>query len=88
MKPYLETLYVNIEPEQIHLLQNRYLYVVVGKAIIKTDILEQPGNLFSYGDGATLNYTYEEIKEWMKVFGDEYLRPLDERIKEKYGVKE
>ena len=84
----LQTLYINTKPTQIQLIQNRYLYVVAGKAVIKTDILEQPGNLFSYGDKETLDYTYEEIKEWMEVFGDEYLGPLDEQTIEKYNVDE
>ncbi len=78
----LQTLYLNTKPTETHLLQSRYLYVVAGKAIIKTDILTQPGNLFSYGDEENLDYTYGEIKEWMKVFGRENLLPLSEQTKE------
>lgn len=84
----LQTLYINTEPNRICFGQNRYLYVVAGRAIIKTDIMKQPGNLFSYGDCETLDYTYDEIKEWMKEFSEKYLPPLDEQTKKKYGVKE
>ncbi len=40
----------------------------------------------SYGDGEELDYQFEEIQEWIKFFGKEYLLPLDEEIKKKYGV--
>ncbi|MBB3841041.1 WD40 repeat protein [Runella defluvii] len=83
----IQTLWVNTKPKQIEIIDNRYLFVVVGKAILKMDLQTQRGNFFSYGDGEPLDYTYEEIVEWMKVFGDEYLGPLSEEVKEKYGVK-
>lgn len=65
---------------------NRFLNVISGKAIIKTDLEIQKGNFFSYGDGEPLDYTFEEIQEWIKVFGDKYLLPLDEDLKKKYGI--
>lgn len=83
----VQTLYVNKKPTKVNLLENRFLYVVVGKAILKTDLQTQPGNLFSYGDGEELDYTFEEIEEWIRLFGDEYLLPLDDEIKKKYGIK-
>lgn len=81
----IQTLWVNKKPTQINVIDNRF--VVVGKAILKMDLQTQRGNFFSYGDGEPLDYTYEEIVEWMKVFGDEYLGLLSEEVKEKYGVK-
>lgn len=84
----IQSLWINKSfPTYVALRDNRYLFVTVGKSIIKTDIQTQQGNLFSYGDGEPLNYTYEEIQEWIKVFGDEFLMPLDNKIKKKYNIK-
>ncbi|MFD2240482.1 WD40 repeat domain-containing protein, partial [Flectobacillus roseus] len=82
-----QTLWLNKVPTQVHILDNRYLYVTVGKAIVKTDLQTDQGHIMSYGDGEELDYKYEEIQEWIKVFGDKYLLPLDEEIKKKYGIK-
>ncbi|MCU0470765.1 MAG: hypothetical protein MUF58_19435 [Arcicella sp.] len=84
----IQILWVNKQPTQINIIDNRYLYVTVGKAIIKMDLETQKGNFFSYGDGEPLDYTYEEIQEWKKVFGDQYLLPLDDEIKKKYGIED
>ncbi len=84
----IQTLWLNKVPTQIDIIDNRYLYVTVGKAIVKTDLETQQGNLMSYGDGEELDYEYDEIVEWKKVFGKQYLLPLDEEIKKKYGVKD
>ncbi len=82
----IQTLWLNKIPTQVDIIDNRYLYVTVGKAIVKTDLQTQQGNLMSYGDGEPLNYKFEEIQAWIKVFGDKYLLPLDEELKKKYGV--
>jgi hypothetical protein len=82
----IQTLWLNKVPTQVQIIDNRYLYVTVGKAIVKADLQTQQGNLMSYGDGEELDYHYEEIQEWIKVFGDKYLLPLDEEIKKKYGI--
>ncbi|MEA5428273.1 WD40 repeat domain-containing protein [Arcicella lustrica] len=82
----IQTLWLNKVPTDIDIINNRYLYVTVGKAIVKTDLQTQQGNLMSYGDGEPLDYKFEEIQEWIKAFGDKYLLPLDEEIKKKYGV--
>jgi hypothetical protein len=39
----------------------------------------------SFGDGEELDYEYDEIVEWKKVFGDKYLLPLDEELKKNMG---
>ena len=41
----------------------------------------------SFGDGEELDYEYEEIVEWKKAFEKEYLLPLEEELKKKYGIK-
>ncbi len=41
----------------------------------------------SFGDGEPLDYKYDEIIEWKKAFEKEYLLPLDEELKKKYGIK-
>ncbi|MEA5140192.1 WD40 repeat domain-containing protein [Arcicella rigui] len=83
----IQTLWLNKKPTEVQIIDNRYLYVTVGKAIVKTDLQTQKGNLMSFGDGERLDYKYEEIQEWIKVFGDKYLLPLDEEIKKKYSIK-
>ena len=60
---FIQTLWINKKPSDIQIINNRYLYVTVGKAIIKMNIQEQRGDFFSYGDGEPLDYTYEEIEE-------------------------
>ncbi|RFS17350.1 hypothetical protein [Emticicia sp. C21] len=83
----IQTLWVNKKPTQAQIIKNQYLYVAVGKAIIKMDLHAQRGDFFSYGDSEPLDYTHEEIKDWKGVFGSQYLMPLDKEIKEKYGIK-
>ncbi len=83
----LQTLWLNKVPKDIDIIDNRYLFVTVGKAIVKTDIQTQQGNLMSYGDGEALDYEYEEIQAWIEAFGDKYLMPLEEEIKKKYDIK-
>lgn len=51
------------------------------------ELQTQQGHLMSYGYGEELDYKYDEIQEWKKAFGKEYLLPLDEEIKKKYGIK-
>jgi WD40 repeat protein len=82
----IQTLWLNKEPYRINIIDNRYLYVTVGKAIVKTDLETQRGKLMSFGDGEELDYKYDEIQEWIKALGDQYLLPLDEEIKKKYGI--
>lgn len=84
----VQVIYLNKKPKQIQIADNRYLFIVSGKAIIKTDLIGQKGYKFSYGDGEELDYTYEEIEEWKKVFGEQYLLPLDEEIKKKYKIED
>ena len=83
----IQTLWLNKKPTEVQIIDNRYLYVTVGKAIVKTDLQKQKGNLMSFGDGEPLDYQYDEIMEWKKAFGKEYLLPLDEEIKKKYDIK-
>ncbi len=84
----IQWLWLNKKPTQVDIIDNRYLYVTVGKAIVKTNLETQRGNIMSFGDGEKLDYEYDEIVEWKKVFGKQYLLPLDEEIKNKYGIKE
>ncbi|MDH4461013.1 MAG: hypothetical protein QE277_06290 [Flectobacillus sp.] len=84
----IQWLWLNKAPTQVNIIDNRYLYVTVGKAIVKTDLQTQQGNLMSFGDGEELDYEYDEIVEWKKALGDQYLLPLDEKIKKKYGIKD
>lgn len=84
----VQTVYLNTVPNQVHLIKDSCLYVRAGKALLKTNLKKQRGNFFTYGDGQTLDYSYDEIMEWMEVFGSEYLGDLDEYTKEKYDIKE
>jgi hypothetical protein len=63
----IQTLWLNKIPSDIDIIDNRYLYVTVGKAIVKTDLQTQQGDLMSFGDGEELDYEYDEIVEWKKV---------------------
>jgi hypothetical protein len=80
----IQTLWLNKVPTQVDIIDNRYLYVTVGKAIVKTDLETQRGNIMSYGDGEELDYKYDEIVEWKKVFGKDYLLPMDQETYDKY----
>ncbi len=82
----IQTLWLNKEPRDVNIIDNQ-LYVTVGKAIIKTDLDKDRGDIMSWGDGEPLDYKYDEIQEWIKVFGDKYLLPLSEEVKKKYGIK-
>ncbi len=82
----IQYLYLNIRPTQIKLVQNCNLYVQVGEALIKTDFTNEGQAYFSYGNRETLDYTYDEVDEWMKVFGADYLGDLDPQTKEKYRI--
>ncbi|PAC31468.1 hypothetical protein BWI92_09030 [Flectobacillus sp. BAB-3569] len=84
----IQTLWLNRIPSDIDIIDNHFLHVAVGAAIVKTDLQTQQGNIMSYGDGEELDYEYDEIVEWMKAFGDKYLLPLDEELKKKYGIKD
>lgn len=83
----IQQLYLNTVPKQIKLAQNCNLYVTAGKALIKTDFTNEGETYFSYGDRETLDYTYDEINEWMKIFGGEYLGELDQQTKQKYRIE-
>jgi hypothetical protein len=79
-------LWLNSKPTQIEIIDNRYIFVILEKAILKIDTETQVGSFFSYGDSEQLNYTYKEIQDWIKIFGKKYLLPLDEDLKEKYNI--
>lgn len=79
-------LWLNKSIEDIVIREERYLYISCGKALMKVDLLNQPGYLFSWGDGEPLEYNLEEINEWIETFGDEYLGPLSPELIEKYGL--
>ncbi len=81
----LQTVWFNKIPNQT-LIDNNDLYVLVGNAVIKTDLEKQKGNYFSYGDGEPLDYNFEEIQEWAKVFDNSLLPPLNGDLKKKVGL--
>ncbi|MFY7830156.1 MAG: WD40 repeat domain-containing protein, partial [Flectobacillus sp.] len=80
----IQWLRLNKKPKDIDIIDNRYLYVTVGKAIVKTDLQIQHGNIMSYGDGEELDYEYDEIVEWKKAFEKDYLLPMDQETYDKY----
>lgn len=82
----VQWLYLNATPKQIKLVQNCNLYVDVDGALIKTDFTNEGQSFFSYGNHKSLDYTYDEVDEWMKVFGDDYLGQLDTQTRQKYRI--
>jgi WD40 repeat protein len=82
----IQTLFLNKLPKKIIFKDNRFLFTFVGNALIRTDISKNKGFFFIYGDDESLDYTFEEIQEWKKNFGNKYLVPLDKEIKKKYGI--
>lgn len=82
----IQRLYLNTIPKQIKLTQNCNLYVNVDGAVIKTDFANEGQTYFSYGNREILDYTYDEVDEWMKVFGPDYLGELDSQTQKKYGI--
>lgn len=83
----LQTLYTNKTISNVQIIESHYINVTAGKAIMQMDILQQKGDFFSYGDGEPLNYTNNEIKEWITVFGNKILLPLSKDVQNKYGIK-
>ncbi|WP_221391059.1 hypothetical protein [Dyadobacter sp. NIV53] len=80
-------LQLNTTPTSVNIIDNRTLYITAGKAIIKIDAYKK-GRFFSFGDGEKMHYTYKEIKEWIRLFGDQFLEPLSEETRERYGIKD
>ncbi len=68
-------------------INEHYLLVKVGRALIKTDVTK-PGDWFSYGDGEEMDYDDKAIENWKKTFAQQFLLPLEQEIVEKYKLKE
>ncbi|MCW3110140.1 MAG: repeat-containing protein, partial [Segetibacter sp.] len=83
-----EQIWFSQKPVGAEMLPGNQLYVAAGKNIIKLDLETRKDKVFYYVDSdKPLDYTFEEIQEWMHVFGDRYLLPLSDEIKVKYGIK-
>ena len=85
-KPLLQ-LYFNGTPTDIKLVNDKTLYIIADNQIIKADPYSKK-HFFRFISKEKMTYTYNEIKEWMNLFGDQFLDPLSDETRERYGVSD
>jgi WD40 repeat protein len=77
---------LNKNISNIVIMDDLHMYIDAGKTVTRLNLEDTKGAVFSWGDSEPLDYTLEEINEWIRLFGDEYLGPLSEEVIEKYGL--
>jgi WD40 repeat protein len=84
----VEKIWLTRWPSDVKILSERWLYIVVGKKVLKRNLQTQIGNYFYYSkEDVPMNYGFEDIQEWIRLFGKQYMRPLTTEIKETYKIK-
>jgi hypothetical protein len=78
--------WVSASIDDVKFTNSNYLLIKAGNSIVKVDINSKRGNFFRYIDSGSMDYSFDEIQEWIKLFGNQYLLPLSESIKRNYGI--